>query len=425
MANRWRALTIRRRSDARLMRPVKPKKQRETLSIGEARRLVLAAQGLDRKSNSPASRAAMRKMTGQLGLLQIDSVNILVRAHYMPLFSRLGAYDRDALNADSYDGKRRRLFEYWAHEASLVPLEMHPLFRWRMEAAARGEEIYTGLARFAVARKAFVAEVLKMVRDGGPVSASGITIGGKGEAHWWGWSEAKTALEFLFWSGEVTTLRRETAGFARIYDVPERVLPAAILNLPTPGAQEAQRALLMHAAGALGVATEPCLREYFRLPVADARARLAELVEAGDLLPVAVEGWDKPGYMRPDVTIPRKAEGVALLSPFDPLISERGRAERLFDFHYRIEIYTPAHKRQYGYYCLPLLMGDRIAGRFDLKADRAAGVLRVEAAHVEGHADAGEVAAAARAECERMAGWLGLGGGEVKGRGGRAGLMRG
>ena len=424
-ANRWPALTISRRSDARLMRPARLKRQRETLSILEARRLVLAAQGLDRRPAGPASLSATRRMTCQLGLLQIDSVNILVRAHYMPLFSRLGAYDRDALDADSYDFKRRRLFEYWAHEASLVPLEMHPLFRWRMEAAARGEGIYGGLARFAVERKAFVAEVLKAVRDGGPVAASDIGSSTKPAASWWSWSEAKTALEFLFWAGKVTTLRRETAGFARIYDVPERVLPASVLAMPAPGVEEAQRALLMHAAGALGVATEPCLREYFRLPVAGARARLAELVEAGELLPVAVQGWDKPGYMARDVVVPRKAEGVALLSPFDPLISERGRAERLFDFHYRIEIYTPAHKRKYGYYCLPLLMGDRIAGRFDLKADRAAGVLRVEAAHAEDHADAGEVAAAARAECERMAGWLGLTGGvEVKGRRGIAAIMQ-
>jgi uncharacterized protein len=264
------------------------------------------------------------------------------------------------------------------------------------------------------------------VRERGPLSASELGLGGEGKPHWWGWSEAKTALEFLFWSGEITTLRREPAGFARIYDVPERVLPAEVLLLPTPSMAEAQRALLRHAAAALGVATEVCMREYFRLPVADARARLADLVEAGDLVPVAVEGWTKPAYMPRGIAIPRKAGGVALLSPFDPLISERARAERLFDFHYRIEIYTPSHKRKFGYYCLPLLMGDRIVGRFDLKADRAAGVLRVEAAHVEGHADVGEVGAAARGECERMAGWLGLPGGvEVKGRGKVAQAMRG
>ena len=407
------------------MRARSPTKAREQLSIAQARRVVLAAQALDRPHAESHGRADIRRLIRRLGLLQIDSVNILVRAHYMPLFSRLGAYDREHLNADSYDGKQRRLFEYWAHEASLVPLEMHPLFRWRMDAAARGQGIYGGLARFARERKQFVSEVLKAVRDDGPIAASDIGSSTKPVAGWWSWSEAKTALEYLFWAGKVTTLRRETAGFTRIYDVPERVLPAAVLAIPTPPVVEAQRALLRHAAGALGVATEACLREYFRMPVADARARLAELVEAGELVTIAVEGWDKLAYMPRGAVVPRKAEGVALLSPFDPLLSERSRAERLFDFHYRIEIYTPAHKRQFGYYCLPLLIGTRIVGRFDLKADRAAGVLRVEAAHIEGHADIGEVAVAARGELERMAGWLGLGEVAVKGRGGLAGAIRG
>lgn len=400
----------------------RPPPVRESLSLAEARRLVLAAQGF---AGAAAPRALIKTIR-RLGLLQIDSVNILVRAHYMPLFSRLGAYDRAALDAASYDPRRRRLFEYWAHEACLVPLELQPLFRWRMAAAARGEGIYKGLARFAHERRAFVAEVLAAVRAEGPVSASGLGLGGKGEAHWWGWSEAKTALEYLFWAGAVTTLRREPAGFARIYDLPERVLPADVLALPTPRAAEAQGALLMHAAGALGVATEACLREYFRLPVADARARLAELVEAGDLVPIAVEGWTKPGYMPRGAAIPRKAGTVALLSPFDPLISERARAERLFDFHYRIEIYTPAHKRQYGYYCLPLLMGTRIAGRLDLKADRSAGVLKVVAAHAEAGTDLAEVAAAATTECATMARWLGLAGGlEITARGAMGQAMRG
>ena len=240
------------------------------------------------------------------------------------------------------------------------------------------------------------------------MQASDIEIGDKKGPGWWNWSDAKTAIEWLFWAGKVTTLRRETAGFARIYDLPERALPADVLALPTPSPDAAQRALLLHAAGALGVATETDLREYFRLPVAAARARLAELEEAGDLVRLSVQGWDKPAFMRPGAKIPRTVAAAAFLSPFDPLISERGRAERLFDFHYRIEIYTPAHKRQYGYYCLPLLLDDKIVGRFDLKADRAAGVLRVEAAHVEGHANVGEAAEAARGELARMAAWLGL-----------------
>ena len=406
-----------------------PARARGSLSLAEARRLAIAAHGLSNSlrvggARSP-TRRQLRDATRGLGLLQIDSVNVLVRAHYMPLFSRLGAYDHAHLAEDAYCAPaKKRLFEYWAHEACLIPIEMQPLFRWRMAEAERGVNIYNGLARFAEERKSIVTEVLAAVRKRGPLAASDIEIGDKKGPGWWSWSDAKTAIEYLFWAGKVTTLRRETAGFARIYDIPERALPEGVLALPTPSPDEAQRALLRHAAAALGVATETDLREYFRLPVAETRARLAELEEAGDLVRVSVEGWDKPAFMPPSAKIPRAVSAAAFLSPFDPLISERGRAERLFGFHYRIEIYTPAHKRQYGYYCLPLLLGDRVVGRFDLKADRAAGVLRVEAAHVEGHADVGEVAEAARAELARMAGWLGLGEVVVAGKGGLAGALQ-
>ncbi len=403
---------------------------REHLSTTEARRLAISAQGLSvagtSRNDSPATRRRdIRDTIRQLGLLQIDSVNVLVRAHFMPLYSRLGAYDHAHLLDDAYCAPaKKRLFEYWAHEACLIPVEMQPLFRWRMAAAERGDGIYQGLARFGRDNKLLIAEVLAAVRTRGPLAASEIGLGAKGAPGWWGWSEAKSAIEFLFWAGQVTTLRRETAGFARIYDLPERVLPAAVLAMPTPSPEEAQRALLLRAAGAHGVATETDLREYFRLPVAQTRVRLAELVEDGALLSVAVEGWGKPAFMLPGTKIPRAVSAAAFLSPFDPLISERGRAERLFDFHYRIEIYTPAHKRQYGYYCLPLLLGDRIVARLDLKADRAESVLLVESAHIEGHAEVGEVASAARAELARMAGWLGLGGVVVKGRGGLASMIR-
>ena len=388
----------------------------------------MAAHGLSnpaRTQGSIAPRRQLRSTTCDLGLLQIDSVNVLVRAHFMPLFSRHGAYDHAHLGQDAYCAPaKKRLFEYWAHEACLIPIEMQPLFRWRMAEAERGVNIYAGLARFAAEKKALVAEVLAAVRERGPLQASEIEIGEKKGPGWWSWSDAKTAIEFLFWAGKVTTLRRETAGFARIYDLPERALPAGVLALPTPSPDAAQRALLLHAARALGIATETDLREYFRLPVAAARARLAELEEAGDLVRVSIEGWDKPAFMRPGAKIPRSVCAATFLSPFDPLISERGRAERLFDFHYRIEIYTPAHKRQYGYYCLPFLLDDKIVGRFDLKADREAGVLRVEAAHIEGHADLGEVANAGRAELARMAAWLGLERVRVVGRGELAHALR-
>ena len=382
---------------------------RAAVTPSQARLIAIAAQGLNIARPIAPSRRDIRNIIGRIGFLQIDSVNVLVRAHYMPLFSRLGPFAREHLEQDASPGRGRRLFEYWAHEACLVPMEFQPLFRWRMAAAARGEDIYDGLTRFAKERKGFVADVLARIKSGGPMAASDIGAGSAGKSGWWGWSEAKTALEYLFWVGDVTTLRRETAGFARIYDLTERVLPAAILNKPAPAREEAQRLLLIHAATALGVATASDLREYFRLPASDMAARVDELVEAGELLPVAVEGWGKPAYAPRGLTVPRKAATTALLSPFDPLLSERARTERLFHFHYRIEIYTPAHKRQYGYYCLPLLMGDQIVARLDLKADRAAGVLRVESAHAETHADTAEVCAGAAAELERMAGWLGLG----------------
>ena len=386
------------------------KAPREGLSLKQARQLAVAAQGLAPGRPGAATRRDMRSVIRRIGFLQIDSVNVLVRAHYMPLFSRLGAYDRDWLERDSYHRTQRRLFEYWAHEACLVPLELQPLFRWRMEDAAAGLNIYGGLRRFAAERSGLIAEALAQVRARGPVAASDIKLGAEGVTGWWGWSEAKAALEFLFWSGEISALRRETAGFARIYDLTERVLPAELLNQPDPSRAEAQRALLLHAAKALGVATASDLREYFRLPAEDAKLRLAELVGSGELTQLTVETWDKPAFALPGFSVPRETGGSVLLSPFDPLLAERARTQRLFDFHYRIEIYTPAHKRQFGYYCLPLLLDGRIVARFDLKADRQAGVLRVEAAHTEHHADPERVADAVQPELQRMAAWLGLGG---------------
>ena len=379
------------------------------MSSAEARRLAITTQGLGAERDGRAvSPRMIRNAIRHIGFLQIDSVNVLVRAHYMPLFSRLGAYDMGLIHDEAYRGRTRTLAEYWVHEASLVPVESMPLFRWRMEDAARGSGIYEGLARFARENAPLVKQVLGVVRDRGAIAASGIGVGEKKGPGWWNWSEAKTAIEFLFWTGEVTVARRETAGFTRIYDLPERVLPEAVHAAPVPSREEAQRALLGHAARRLGIATEIDLREYFRLPVADTKARLADLIEAGEVTPVEVEGWNKPAFLAKDMRVPREVEGAALLSPFDPLVCERPRTERLFDFHYRIEIYTPAHKRQFGYYCLPFLMGDRIVARVDLKADRAAGVLRVESAHLEGHARAADVAGPLKAELDRMAGWLGL-----------------
>lgn len=378
---------------------------KEKLSLSMARRIALAAQGFgERRPSGPIDRRHLKRFLARNGLLQMDSVNVLVRAHYMPLFSRLGAYPLELID-DNARGRKRTMFEYWAHEASLLPIELQPLMRWRMERAVRGERVYGGLVRYGRERADYIDAVHKEILARGPVAASDFD-GQRGQGGWWGWSEAKHALEWLFWTGKVTTAERRPS-FERVYDVPERVLPAAVMAQPTPSDEDAIRELLRISARALGVATAADLRDYFRLPPEDLKARLPELVEAGELLPVKVDGWSQQAFLHREARMPRRIEAQALLSPFDPVVWERSRAERLFDFRYRIEIYTPVEKRVHGYYVLPFLLGDRIAARVDLKADRQAGVLRVLAAHREPQAGA-HVAEALAAELRRMAGWLGL-----------------
>lgn len=379
---------------------------RTRLSLSQARRIALAAQGFGEKRPAAPTARHIARTLGRSNLLQIDSVNVLVRAHYMPLFSRLGPYSRDLLEKAAYHPKKRSTFEYWGHEASLIRLDLHPLFRWRMARAARGEGIYGGIARFGLEKRAFIEEVRREIADRGPIGAGELSIGGKGQGSWWGWSDGKQALEWLFWAGEVTTATRR--GFERLYDLPERALPADILALPTPSEEEAQRELLRLSIKALGIASERCLRDYFRIGPADAKARVPELVEAGDLLPVTVEGWPGPVYLDPEARLPRRVEAQALVSPFDPIVWERTRTERLFDFHYRIEIYTPAEKREFGYYCLPFLLGENIVARLDLKADRANNRLIVHSIHPEHSAAPDEIAPALGAELRLMADWLGL-----------------
>jgi uncharacterized protein YcaQ len=381
---------------------------RDSLSAREARRIVLAAQGLARpRAERATSCAHVMRVIERLGLLQIDSVNVFARAHTMPLFSRLGAYEIEHLHELAYAGKRRALFEYWAHEASYLPISVQPLMRWRMERAQRGEGIYKDLARFAVERRAFVEQVLADIARRGPLSAGEIEDCGKSRGGWWGWSEGKIAVEYLFWSGQVTVATRRGT-FERVYDIPDRVFPRAILSAETPPEPEAHQALLKLAASALGVATERDLRDYYRLEVADTKAALESLVATGQLRTVRVEGWKDPAFLAPDAALPRKADGAALLSPFDPLVFERSRTERLFDFHYRLEIYTPQEKRQFGYYTLPFLMGDRIVGRVDLKADRAGSRLLVLSAHHEPGVDPHAVGQALAGELARAAHWLRL-----------------
>lgn len=354
-----------------------------SLSLNQARRVALAAQGFaGRSMATDVKPARLNQLIERLGVVQIDSVNAVVRSHYLPLFSRLGQYAPTLLEQAAWSaGKRRTLFEYWGHEASLMPLALYPLMRWRMQRAAQGEGIYRQLAQFGRERQDVVQRVLATVRDQGATGAGALTTRVERAGPWWDWSEEKMALEWLFAAGEVTVAGRR--GFERLYDVPERVLPSALINHPDVSEAEAQRQLLLHSAAALGVATEKDLRDYFRLDPADSKARLKELVEEGALLPVAVRGWTLPAYCLPELKIPRAVNASALLSPFDSLIWERARTERLFDFRYRLEIYTPQHKRVYGYYVLPFLHHERLVGRVDLRAERSSGRLHVHALHEE------------------------------------------
>ncbi|KAA2238097.1 winged helix-turn-helix domain-containing protein [Salinarimonas soli] len=375
-----------------------------SLSARDARRIALAAQGLTGARPPRPSRGRLDAMLGRLGMVQIDSVNVLARAHYMPGFSRLGAYAVDHLHEAAY-GRRRHLFEYWGHEASLIRLDLQPALRWRMSRAGEGRGIYGGLARFGRERPDFIAEVLRQVETRGALSARELEDCGRSAGSWWGWSDGKRALEWLFWAGRVTTAARR--GFERVYDLPERVLPAEILAAPTPSDEEAHRTLVRVAAGALGVATERDLRDYWRLDPPDARAAICALVDEGDLLPASVEGWDTEAYLAPGAAAPARLKARALVSPFDPLLWERPRAERLFGMRYRIEIYTPAHLREHGYYVLPFLWGDRLAARVDLKADRKTRRLLVQAAHLEPRAPP-DTAAALADELGLLGTWLDL-----------------
>ncbi|TIV30046.1 winged helix-turn-helix domain-containing protein [Mesorhizobium sp.] len=377
---------------------------KEKISLVMARRIALGSQGFnDPRPAGVPDRRHLARVLSRTGLLQIDSVSAVVRAHYMPLYSRLGPYPL-ALLDNAAVGRKRAVFEYWAHEASFLPVETYPLLRWRMQRAEQGDEMYLGLAKWGRERKEMIDEIYREVADRGPIAASDIE-GHKGNGGWWGWSEAKHAFEWLFWAGRITTAYRR--GFERYYDLPERVLPQAVLDLPEPSVEEAHRELLRISARAHGIATYGDLRDYFRLAPGDTKDRIEELVETGELQPVKVEGWAKPAYLHKDARIPRRIEARALLAPFDPVVFERTRTEKLFNFRYRIEIYTPAEKRQYGYYVLPFLLGDRIVARVDLRADRPASVLRVHAAYAEPDAPP-ETAAQLFEELKQMQGWLGL-----------------
>lgn len=405
------------------------------ISAKQARRLAVAAQGFGRPRPSGRVDARhLRRAVDDVGLLQLDSVNVLCRSHYMPVFSRLGPYPREALDqlawhenggGKSRPARQRDLIEYWGHEASLLPVALQPLLRWRM---ARVDALaWKGVARLAAEQPELLKFVLDMVRERGPIRASDLAAKGRRRepGEMWSWSEEKTALEYLFYAGRVCAARR--VNFERLYDLPERVLPRGVLEAPTPSQEEAQRQLILTAAKRLGVATEADLGGYFRLPRAESKARVAELAEDGGLVPVHVEGWRQPAYLSTErpAGMRRAAGAQALLTPFDSLIwAPRERTERLFDFRYRIEIYTPAPKRVYGYYVLPFLLGDRLVARVDLKSDRQAGVLRVRGAFAEPHADAALVAKELAGELRLLSEWLGLGGVSVARKGDLAAALR-
>jgi uncharacterized protein YcaQ len=404
------------------------------LSASEARRLALAAQGFGRpRPTGRVDARRLRRTIDDVGLLQLDSVNVFCRSHYMPVFSRLGPYPREALdrlawheNGSGKGGRARQrdLIEYWGHEASLLPVELQPLLRWRM---ARADGLaWKGVARVAVEQPELLEFVLAMVHERGPLRASDLAAKGRRRepGEMWNWSEEKTALEYLFFAGRVCAARR--INFERLYDLPERVLPPQVLDAPTPTQEEAQRQLLLIAAKRLGVATEPDLGDYFRLPRAESKARVAELAESGDLTPVRVEGWRQPAYLSPERPpgLRRAAAARALLTPFDSLVWARERTERLFGFRYRIEIYVPAPKRIYGYYVLPFLLGDRLVARVDLKSDRQAGVLRVRSAFAEPHVDPALVAEELADELRLLSEWLDLGGVSVARKGDLASALR-
>ncbi|MCW2545844.1 MAG: uncharacterized protein JWN96_304 [Mycobacterium sp.] len=381
------------------------------LSAAQARRVALAAQGFGRPRPEVPIARHLRATVDRLHLLQIDSVSALVRSHYLPLFSRLGPYDRAVLDKLAWPAKgKREFFETWAHEASLMPVSYEPLLRWRKERARNHEGIWGGPSQVARERPELVAGLLDRIRDEGPLSSSDVTAPReRTPGAMWDWSEEKRALEWLFVTGQLHVARRKPS-FERTYDLPDRVLPPEILNAPTPPEREALAQLLIHAAEALGVATLGDLADYFRMKVPVARPVLAELVASGELTEVAVEGWQQTAYVRPGLAIPRKLAARALLTPFDPVVWERSRASRLFGFDYRIEIYVPAVKRIYGYYVLPFLLGDDLVARVDLKADRSRGVptLHVKGTFGEEGIDPAVVASALAVELADLALWLGL-----------------
>jgi hypothetical protein len=389
-----------------------------TLSVDQARRIALAAQGFgERRPPGRVDRRHVRRVFDRLGLVQMDSVNVLVRTHYLPLFSRLGPYDRSLLDQLAY--RDHEVFEYWGHEASLIHADLQPLMRWRMDS----DHKWAGMRAWAEAQdQAATDALLQAVLTNGPVSAGELDGADRKKGPWWGWGDTKKTLEHLFYVGRVGAVRRNT--FERAYCDPALVIPPHVLEHPTPTPREAMVQLLDHSARAFGVGTAKDLADYFRLPIKEARPLVEEMADDGLLERVTVDGWRLPAFLHPEAKVPRKMEACALVSPFDSIMWGRDRVEDLFGFSYRIEIYVPKPKRTYGYYVLPFLLGDRYVARVDLKADRADGTLLVQSAFLEPAVDPIEVAEALAGELRLMATWLGLDDVVVVDRGDLAPILR-
>ena len=380
------------------------------MSPSQARRIALAAQGFARARTIEPGVRQLNSTIDRLGLLQLDSVNVFERSHYLPLFARLGVYDKVLLDRLTF-GRTGRFVEYWAHEAAIIPMENWPLFRWRMDA---NRQRYSKPGSWVAENAAMLDWLRVVLADRGSVAASEIEHdSGKGAGGWWGWSEVKTGLEWLFRFGEAVSAGRSR--FERRYALASSALPSAVFEREV-AQSDAIRELLLLSARSHGIGTLNDFADYYRIKIEPARVAVHELVDAGELLPVAVSGWDRQAYLHRDARMPRRIEATALLSPFDPVVWERKRAERMFGFHYRIEIYTPAHKRVFGYYTLPLLIDDQLVGRVDLKNDRQNRVLRVQSAWTQADAPA-ETAARLAILLRETAAWQGLEHVEVMGRG--------
>ncbi len=386
-----------------------------TMSIDRARRAALAAQGLHRPRPGRVDVRHLRRVLDHVGLVQLDSVNVIARAHYLPFFARLGAYDTGAL--DRWLWRSGELFEYWGHEASMLPIDDWPLMGHRM----RGARPWNSIQRIIRDHPEFLDRIHDEVHERGPLTVSDLSEGGERTGPWWGWGKGKVALEWLFVTGRLAVADRPN--FTKVYDTADRVIPDSLREAPEVDPTAARRRLLRRAVRHHGIGAVPDLADYYRIRPTDARPLLERLADDGEIVEVEVPGWKGPAYLDPDLSIPRSIRARALLAPFDPVVWFRDRAERLFDFRYRIEIYVPEPKRVYGYYVLPFLLDDRLVGRVDLKADRAGGRLLVRGAYGEDGIDRPRVARELAGELVAMAEWMRLAEIEVEDRGDLAGAV--